>query len=196
MNLRSGALLAALLLAAPARSLPAGTPSPVPEDPLDAARRLAASTDRAERVQALPALKALGQPGTLAGEESLARYGDLCNHDESRGEKWAVTGPKLLFGYNWIAPLDDNVGDPRFTAKIVAKHLEMIKAGTDPVQAWMLANRDMAVTTERRGRRAAGQRPWKACVIDMRNRTCWFWDYTNPDPTGRPTLARRESREW
>lgn len=67
------------------------------EAPLETAKRLAASKEQKERVQALQLLKALAQPGKPEGDEALARYGDLCLRFQVEGEKGALAEAKRAF---------------------------------------------------------------------------------------------------
>ncbi len=48
------------------------------ETPLEKAKRLAASKEKKDRVEALAWLKALAGTGTNIKEEALARYAELC----------------------------------------------------------------------------------------------------------------------
>lgn len=87
-----------------------------------------------------------------------------------RGRLWMQTGPELLLGYHWKAPLDDNGGsDPLFTAKIVTRYFELLSQGESEPLAWIRANSQYATDPE--------SRPWNACAIDMRGAesTYYYW---------------------
>ena len=68
-----------------------------PEAPLETAKRLAASKEQKERVQALQWLKALAKPGTAPGDEALARYAGLCLRFHAEGDKNALAEAKRAF---------------------------------------------------------------------------------------------------
>ena len=122
------------------------------------------------------------------------------DHTASPGETWATVGPKLLMGYNAMAPLDDNVGDPNFTKDIITNYLNSTE--TDDVKRWMYANRDKAIAADPNRKNGLGVsnpngRPWNACVIDMRgDGAYWYWDVSSPDAQGYPTLKMVPRSEW
>lgn len=72
-------------------------PAAKPETPFEAAKRLAGSSERQDRLRALALLKALGQPGAVQGDEALARYGELCLAFHAEGEKNALSEAKRAF---------------------------------------------------------------------------------------------------
>jgi hypothetical protein len=127
-------------------------------------------------------------------------YNDNYNNTppDSPGEKWVDKGPKLWFGYNWYAPLDDNVGDPEFTAKIIKKYSSNRSSGINENWAWGKANQDMATTTDRYdfwGDHNPGQSPYNCCVIDRRQdpEEYWFFNY-NANPA--PAWEKRTRPTW
>jgi outer membrane protein assembly factor BamD (BamD/ComL family) len=68
-----------------------------PENPLEKARRLAASTDKKDRIQALRWLRALARPGTTSGDEATYRYAGLCLRFHAEGEKTAIKEARAAF---------------------------------------------------------------------------------------------------
>ncbi len=88
-------VLTALALFASAAAL-AGTPAK-PETPFEKARRLAASKEKKDRVQALRWLRALGKPGANQGEEAQARYGDLSLRFHKEGARGMLAEAKRTF---------------------------------------------------------------------------------------------------
>ena len=62
--------------------------------------------------------------------------------------KWARTGPRYFFGYNWYAPLDDNLGNEDFTKEIFEKFL-ILRAEKKGPDAWLEANEEMAESYKR-----------------------------------------------
>jgi len=112
-------------------------------------------------------------------------------HTASPGEKWAPQGPKWFLGYNWKAPLDDNLGDPNFTKDIVDAYLAATGA---QYTRWLNANKNKATTTNRS---SPGQRPWNSCVIDMDGtiKGYWYFDYHNI-VGGEPALTFTHQNQW
>ena len=86
--------IAAFVLTA---ALASGAEPAKPETPFETAKRLAASKEQKDRVQALQWLKALGQPGKPEGDEALARYGDLCLRFYAEGEKAVLAEAKRAY---------------------------------------------------------------------------------------------------
>lgn len=94
-------------------------------------------------------------------------------HTDSPGEKWVTTGPKVLHGYNATAPLDDNVGNPQYTATIFAKYAMYLRQGQTEAQAWGNANKDMG--NQPPDNTVAAGRAWNACCIDLRPTPAEYW---------------------
>jgi hypothetical protein len=93
------ALLVAILLSGAVSLAGTSASAPAaPETPFDTAKRLAASKEPKDRVQALGMLRTLGQPGRPEGDEALARYADLCMRFLAEGEKNALPEAKRAFG--------------------------------------------------------------------------------------------------
>ncbi len=117
------------------------------------------------------------------------------DHTASPGKLWATTAPDNLLGYNWIAPLDDNVGDPDFTKDIIDNYLTSTETGD--VNKWMWANRDKAAA-DFDDYDDPGQRPWNACIL-TRSATewiYWYWDFNILDQDGKPTINHKHESEW
>jgi len=116
-------------------------------------------------------------------------------HIASPGKAWAQTGPTLFFGYNATAPLDNNVGEPDFTAKIVTKYFLKRSQGIPEPKAWAEANRDIATNPNRK---TTGGRPFNCSIIDLTVTPAryWFWDFNNLDRNGVPTLTSVPSTNW
>jgi hypothetical protein len=113
----------------------------------------------------------------------------------SPGKQWATATPDYLLGYNWIAPYDDNHGDPDFTKDIIEGYLASSLTGD--VSKWMWANRDKAAA-DYDELDDSRQRPWNACVL-ARGSTewiYWYWDFNTLDPDGKPTLNHKHESEW
>ncbi len=88
--------LAALLAIAGVTAF-AGTPART-ETPLEKAKRLAASEEKKDRVQAFRWFKALGKPGTARGDEALFRYAELCLRFHAEGEKGTLAEARRAYG--------------------------------------------------------------------------------------------------
>ena len=68
-----------------------------PETPLEKARRLAASKEKKDSVQAFRWFKALGKPGTARGDEALFRYAELCLRFHAEGERGTLAEARRAF---------------------------------------------------------------------------------------------------
>ena len=65
----------------------------------------------------------------------------------------------------------------------------------------MNANKSRATTSKRYnglGNPNTGQRPWNACVLDVRkkNGTYWYWDYNFLGIDNEPTLNFKNETAW
>ncbi len=69
-----------------------------PETPLEKTKRLAASEEKKDRVQALRWFRALGKPGTARGDEALFRYAELCLRFHAEGEKGTLAEARRAYG--------------------------------------------------------------------------------------------------
>ncbi len=99
-------------------------------------------------------------------------FGFWGNPAASPGEKWLTVGPRLLFGYNYIAPLDDNVGQPNFTAGIVARYFGNRGAGLSEAWSWGKANQDAAAGNPHT---VVAGRSMSACAIDLTVAQTAYW---------------------
>jgi hypothetical protein len=113
------------------------------------------------------------------------------------GLAWAATGPSRLLGYNWIAPLDHNLGDPQYSAKIVQGYLSRLKSGSTHAQAWSEANKAMAAAKP--SDNVPGQRPYNCCMIDLSpggldDDLYWYFDQLS-DPVTAMWVSKPRS-EW
>jgi hypothetical protein len=117
------------------------------------------------------------------------------DHTASPGKQWAATAPDYLLGYNWKAPLDDNVGDPDFTKDIIEGYLSSSLSGD--VNKWMWANRSKAAA-DFDDFDDPGQRPWNACLLTRgaTGWTYWYWDFSTLDADGKPMLNHKQESEW
>lgn len=107
-------------------------------------------------------------------------------HNASPGTAWAATKVPFLCGYDWVAPLDDNVGNANFTKGIVDKFCQKWQGPTNRVLCWMNANKEAATDNDRT---KPGGRPWNACVIaNSETKTLYYWFDFNKLVDGKPTL--------
>lgn len=96
---------------------------------------------------------------------------DVDQHNASPGRLWALTGPDIFLGYNYSAPLDNQNGDPQFTANIIEKVFERrFSQGETWAHAWGYAHKDMADELDLTN-------PFNSCAIEISGttRTYWYW---------------------
>jgi len=101
-------------------------------------------------------------------------------HGASPGRAWATTGPRFLMGYNYAAPLDNNLGDPDYTSKIVHAWYEYYSTGQEgTIHAWLRANSDYAECGSPAEIDGPKGRTLNSCGIDANPEASvyWYWDY-------------------
>jgi hypothetical protein len=114
----------------------------------------------------------------------IGNRNNLLRLSTSPGLLWANTGPTLLLGYNYIAPFDDNAGNPGYTAAIIDGYFA--RGSSDPVMAWAAANASMAAPLPYQIGPAT--RPYNCCAIDLRpsnpqDHLYWYYDLSSGTPT-------------